>query len=113
MSSTSKSSARRFIAFAFSWFFLALGLFFYACAGSQVQVQNPTELCAQALAMSSEVRTQAAKVGLEPIELARRTCDAAILATKLLEANLPHLEGVAGATNSPSMALAGAAGSGG
>lgn len=92
--------------------------FAYACAGPapQVRVENPSELCAQALAMSSEVRTQAANVGLEPIELARKTCEAAVLAAKLAEANLVKTWGIAGATSSavsPSMGLAGAAGSGG
>ena len=105
------SPSRHFVPFA-SWLFLALGLFFYACAGSQVQLQNPTELCANAVAMSSAVKAQAAKLGLEPIELARRTCDAAILAAQVAESNLPHLEGIAGAPSSPSMALAGAAGAG-
>jgi hypothetical protein len=108
------SPSRHFVPFA-SWFFLALGLFFYACAGSQVQLQNPTELCANAVAMSSAVKAQAAKLGLEPIELARRTCDAAILAAQVAESNLPKASGIAGATSSsvpPSMALAGAAGAG-
>jgi hypothetical protein len=88
------------------------------CAGPapQVHVENPTELCATAVAMSSAVKTQAAKLGLEPIELARRTCDAAILAAQVAEANLSKASGIAGATSSsapPSMGLAGAAGSGG
>lgn len=89
-----------------------------ACGGAtpQVQVENPTELCATAVAMSSAVKAQAAKLGLEPIELARRTCDAAILAAQVAESNLPKPAGIAGATSSsvpPSMAAAGAAGSGG
>jgi hypothetical protein len=89
-----------------------------ACGGSapQVKVENPSELCAQAVALSPEVRAQAAKVGLEPLELARRTCEAAVLAAKLAEANIVKPSGIAGATSSPippSMALAGAAGSGG
>lgn len=87
-----------------------------ACStnSTQVKVENPSELCAQALALSSEVRAQAAKVGLEPIELARKTCEVAVLAAKLAEANLVKSSGIAGATSSalsPSMALAGAAGS--
>ncbi len=88
----------------------------YACAGPQVQVENPTELCATAVALSSTVKAQAAKLGLEPIELARRTCDAAILAAQVAESNLAKASGIAGATSSspaPSMGLAGAAGSGG
>jgi len=95
------------------WF---IGVVQYAaCGGSapQVKVENPSELCAQALAMSSEVRAQAAKVGLEPLELARKTCEAAVLAAKLAEANLPQSSGIAGGTSSdlaPSMAV-GAAGS--
>jgi len=88
----------------------------YACAGPQLKVENPTELCATAVALSSAVKAQAAKLGVEPIELARRTCDAAILAAQVAEANLSKASGIAGGTSSslsPSMALAGAAGSGG
>ena len=93
-------------------------VYYIACSANspQVRIENPSELCAQALAMSSEVRTQAAKLGLEPIELARRTCAAAILAAQVAEANLPKASGIAGATSSsvpPSMAAAGAAGAGG
>ena len=89
----------------------------FACASNPagLQVENPSELCASAVAMSSTVKAQAAKLGLEPIELARRTCDAAILAAQVAEANLPKASGIAGTTSSsvpPSMALAGAAGSG-
>jgi hypothetical protein len=96
----------------------AFALLVFACGGSapQVHVENPTELCATAVAMSSAVKAQAAKLGLEPIELARRTCDAAILAAQVAEANLSKASGIAGGTSSslsPSMALAGAAGSGG
>ncbi|MFA5053750.1 MAG: hypothetical protein WC565_06815 [Parcubacteria group bacterium] len=85
-----------------------------SCAGTpSVHVDNPTELCATAVALSSAVKAQAAKLGIEPIELARRTCDAAILATQVAEANLQKAEGTAGATSSPSMAAAGAAGAAG
>ena len=95
---------------------MLLGVVQYAaCGGSQMQLENPTELCATAVAMSCAVKAQAAKLGLEPIELARRTCDAAILAAQVAESNLPKASGIAGATSSsvpPSMALAGAAGSG-
>lgn len=89
-------------------------VYYLACSANspQVRIENPAELCAQALALSSEVRAQAAKVGLEPLALARQTCEAAVLAAKLAEANLPHAAGIAGATSSRSMALAGAAGSG-
>jgi len=88
------------------------------CAGPapQVRLENPTELCATAVAMSSVVKAQAAKLGVEPLELARRTCDAAFLAAQVAEANLLKASGIAGATSSslpPSMALAGAAGSAG
>ena len=90
----------------------------FACSGTspQVKVENPSELCATAVALSSGVKAQAAKLGLEPLELARRTCDAAILAAQVAEANLVKSSGIAGGTSSslsPSMALAGAAGSGG
>jgi len=93
----------------------AFALLVFACGGSapQLQVENPTELCATAVALSSTVKAQAAKLGLEPIELARRTCDAAILATQVAEANLQKAAGTAGATSSPSMAAAGAAGAAG
>jgi len=91
----------------------AFALLVFACGGSQVQLENPTELCATAVALSSVVKAQAAKLGIEPIELARRTCDAAILATQVAEANLPRSSGTAGATSSPSMAAAGAAGAAG
>jgi hypothetical protein len=93
-----------------------VGLGWGACATRQVQVDNPTELCAAAVSLSPSVKTQAAKLGLEPTELARRTCDAAILAAQVAEANLAKPSGTAGLTSSspaPSMGLAGAAGSGG
>lgn len=108
------------------WFFTAMlglvlsafALLVFACGGSapQVKVENPTELCATAVALSSTVKAQAAKLGLEPIELARRTCDAAILAAQVAEANLAKAPGIAGGTSSapaPSMGVAGAGGSGG
>jgi hypothetical protein len=90
----------------------------WACSGSapRVQLENPSELCATAVALSSAVKAQAAKLGVEPIELARRACDAALLVAQVSEANLVTSSGIAGATSSadpPSMALAGAAGSGG
>lgn len=112
---TSKPSTWKLILIALLCFGV-MCLYANACAGPQVQIENPTELCATAVAMSSAVKAQAAKLGLEPIELARRTCEAAVLATKLAEANLPKASGIAGATSSPappSMALAGAAGAGG
>lgn len=88
-----------------------------ACSASspQVKVENPSELCATAVALSSGVKAQAAKLGVEPLELARRTCDAAILTAQVAEANLVNSSGIAGGTSSglsPSMALAGTAGSG-
>lgn len=69
------------------------------CSGSQPQVviSDPTSLCANAIVLNQEVRSQAAKIGLEPIELARKTCEAAILAAKLAEANLVKSSGAAGA----------------
>ncbi|MFA5634665.1 MAG: hypothetical protein WC977_02055 [Anaerovoracaceae bacterium] len=113
MTATSRSSNLSF-RFIILGSMLSVALLYLACGpGTQVRLEAAGELCGQVLATSLEIRTQAAKVNLEPLELARRTCDAAILATKLAEANLPHLEGIAGATSSPSMALAGAAGSGG
>lgn len=99
--------------------FVAMGttLTWVACSGSapRVQLENPSELCATAVAMSSAVKAQAAKLGVEPIELARRTCDAAMLAAQIAESHLVTSSGIAGATSSsdpPSMALAGAAGAG-
>lgn len=95
---------------------ISLGLFFYACTTPRIHVENPTEPCAVAVAMSPTVQAQAVKLGLEPIELARRTCAAAILAAQVAEANLPKASGIGGATSSsvpPSMAAAGAAGAGG
>jgi hypothetical protein len=83
----------------------------YGCsAGTTPHVETPTELCAGALAMSSEVRAQAAKIGLDPLELARKTCDAAILAARLTEANVFRAAAIAGAPNSASMLTAGVAG---
>lgn len=97
----------------FTALFAAIG--YLACSGSspQARIENPTELCANAVALSSAVKTQAAKLGLEPIELARRTCDAAILAIQVAEANLrPSGTAGAGATSGTS-SLAGMAGTGG
>ncbi len=107
---TPKPSNWNLVAIALGCFGLLL-LMNYACTAPRMQVENPSEICAQSLALSSEVRAQASKVGLEPIVLARRTCEAAILAARLAEANFARAPGIAGGTSSPSMALAGAAGS--
>lgn len=115
MSVPPKPSTWKLAVVALLMFALALAVV-HACAGPQLQLENPSELCARAIAMSSAVKAQAAKLGVEPIELARRTCDAAILAAQVAEANLPKASGIAGGTSSsppPSMGLAGAAGSGG
>jgi len=73
-----------------------------ACSGSQPQVtiSDPKTLCANALVMTQEVRTQASKLGIEPAELAQQVCSTAILGAKLAEANIKSL-GIAGAANSP------------
>ena len=94
--------------------FALVGLWI-ACSGTppQVRLENPSDLCTSTLALSSAVKAQAAKLGLEPTELARRACDAAILATQVAEANLPKASGVAGAPNLASSPLMGLAGSGG
>jgi hypothetical protein len=87
-----------------------------ACSSPKLKIQNPNELCATGVALSSVVQTQAAKLGIEPLELARKFCEPAFLAAKLAEVNLAKPSGIAGATSSAigaSMALAGAAGSGG
>jgi len=112
---TPKPSNWNLVAIALGCFGLLL-VMNYACTAPRVQVENPPELCAQALGLSSEIRAQASKVGLEPIELARRTCEAAILAARLAEANLSA--GVAGRGTQSEYsdrvpAAAGAAGSGG
>jgi hypothetical protein len=111
---TPKASNWNFVAVALGCLGILL-LMNYACTAPRVQVQNPSELCATAVAMSSAVKAQAAKLGVEPIELARRACDAALLVAQVSEANLVTSSGIAGATSSadpPSMALAGAAGAG-
>jgi hypothetical protein len=115
MTATPKPETWKLVVVALLMFALAVAVV-NVCAGPQLQLENPTELCATAVAMSSTVKAQAAKLGLEPIELARRTCDAAILAAQVAEANLPKGSGIAGGTSSslpPSMGLAGAAGAAG
>ena len=86
-----------------------------ACSGSQPQVtiSDPTNLCANALVMSQEVHQQAAKLGLDPAELAKRVCSAAVLGVQLVEANLPKASGIAGAPSSPDWLPLGLAGAGG
>lgn len=80
------------------WFFVfyVFGLFLslmLGCASSMPQIENPTEACATALVLSSEIQTQAAKVSMRPIDLAREVCETALLAAKLGAANIvPDLD---------------------
>jgi len=53
------------------------------CVGSQLQVQNPVELCAVELAKLPTMQDEAAKVGLSPLDFTRKICDAAWLAAKV------------------------------
>lgn len=93
----------------------ALALVYLGCSGSQSQpvvtITDPTMLCANALAISSQVQQQATKLGVEPVELAKQVCAAALLGIRLAEANLPT-QSAAGAPSVPTGG-AGVAGSGG
>ncbi len=62
-----------------------------ACSssGSSLQVKDPTEVCAQALAMSPDFVDEAAKIGLTALELGRQTCAAAVLGGRIARAHLP------------------------
>ncbi len=92
--------------------------FWVSCApaANQQQAQLATQTCAQALASVPQVQAQATKLGIDPLELARRTCDTAVLAAQLLEANLAKdLPSPAATTSCPKAPVltVGAAGSGG
>lgn len=84
---------------------------YQGCSGTQPQVviSEPASVCANALVLSPEVRAQAAKLGIEPAELAQQACSAAMLGIKLAEVNL-RKAGTAGAPPIVESGLAGAAG---
>ena len=67
-----------------------LVLFCASCSssGPSFAVKDPTEVCAQALAMSPDFGDEAAKVGMTALELGRRTCAAAVLGGRIAKANL-------------------------
>lgn len=67
----------------------AAGSVFCSGNGATLQVKDPTEVCAQALALSPDFGAEAAKVGLTALELGRKTCAAAVLGGRIAVANLP------------------------
>lgn len=87
-------------------------LCWWGCSSSQPQlvISDPTTLCANALVMSSEVRSQAAKIGKDPSELAQQACAAAVTAIQLARANFDASAGASSTERIP-LELAGAAGS--
>lgn len=62
---------------------------FVMCAGSQVQLTNPAQLCAAELAKLPVIQEEASKVEMPALDFTRRICDAALLAAKIGKATLP------------------------
>jgi hypothetical protein len=59
--------------------------------------QDAVNACAVNLAQVQFVKDQAAKLNLEPIELANRTCATAVLGIQIIQANLAKSGGASGA----------------
>jgi hypothetical protein len=73
-----------------------------SCAGTTPApaTGSAVELCATAVALSPEVRAQAAKLQREPLDFARQSCAAVLLAAQVVQANIPELgSGSAGAAS--------------
>lgn len=84
-----------------------------SCGGTSPSPSSSSavELCASAMALSPEVREQAAKLQRSPIELAREACAAVLLAAQLAQANVPELGAQASGGAPTTASMAGAAGS--
>jgi hypothetical protein len=74
--------------------------------------ETASDACANNLAKVQLVKDQAAKLGLEPLVLARRTCDTALLAIAVVGANVRDCP-TSPTTTSPPPSDSSAAGSGG
>lgn len=88
------------------------GFFLAACGWKQqVNVKEPNiEMCAARLVQVQEVQTEAAKLGLEPDDVAKYMCLSMAKALELVEANRAKVSAIAraGAPNWLPLNLAGA-----
>jgi hypothetical protein len=71
----------------------------YSCGSAQpiprVTMDNPTELCAVALASAAQIQQQAAKLNQPALQFARQTCEAIVLGANVVQSNL-NIAGASG-----------------
>ena len=88
------------VAVAFSQLLLSCG-----ASTPPIQVADPVGLCAVALSQAPAIATEAGKIGMTPVDLARRICADVVLGANIVQ---KHLDGTSVTPNQTDAGTAGA-----